>query len=501
MTAQTAPNPMIAVPDSTAAAPAQGTARLAAPPAGFTLALASAVLAFSMMQTLLVPALPVFAEQLGVDGATAGWILTAYLLSGAIAAPVIGSLGDRFGHRRTLVVAMLVFVLGAALAAASALIPAAAAFPLLLVGRVLQGSATASFPLAVAIVRVRLTGRAQASAIGWLSGTLGLGAGLALVVGGAITDLLSWPWLFIAGGALGLVSVLLVLWRVSAVTSRAAGSRPDWAGIVLLVTTLLPLLLVVSQGARWGWSAPSTIALAVVAVLSLVALVLVERRVAAPLVDPALVTHRALAATNVLTLFLGFIPYAFYVGLPVLLQASVLPSGSVLPGASGVGHGLGVTATGAALLPGAVLVFLGGRFAPWLLGRLSGRVVAAIALGVMVIGGVGIAARPDSLAVVIGFFCLIGLGNGIGFAVIAELIAGNVPPAGIGAALGVNGVLRTVGSAFGTPIATLVLTTVGVTAGGQSGVETFRVLFGIAAAVSLVGVAAAFLVPAPRRER
>ncbi|WP_053386867.1 MFS transporter [Leucobacter japonicus] len=494
MTAQTAPNPTIAAPD--AAAPARGTlAPGIAPPAGFTLALASAVLAFSMMQTLLVPALPVFAEQLGVDGATAGWILTAYLLSGAIAAPVIGSLGDRYGHRRTLVVAMLVFVLGAALAAASALIPVAAAFPLLLVGRVLQGSATASFPLAVAIVRVRLTGRAQASAIGWLSGTLGLGAGIALVVGGAITDLLSWPWLFIAGGALGLVSVLLVLWRVPAAALRATGSRPDWAGIVLLVTTLLPLLLVVSQGARWGWGAPATIALAVVAVLSLVALVLVERRVAAPLVDPALVTHRALAATNVLTLLLGFIPYAFYVGLPVLLQASVLP------GASSAGHGLGVTATGAALLPGAVLVFLGGRFAPWLLGRLSGRVVAAIALAVMVIGGVGIAARPDSLAMVIGFFCLIGLGNGIGFAVIAELIAGNVPPAGIGAALGVNGVLRTVGSAFGTPIATLVLTIVGVTAAGQPGVETFRMLFGIAAAVSLVGVAAAFLVPAPRRER
>ncbi|MBC9943717.1 MFS transporter [Leucobacter sp. cx-328] len=454
--------------------------------AGLTLALASAVLAFSMMQTLLVPALPVFAAELQVDSATAGWILTAYLLSGAIAAPVIGSLGDRFGHRRILILAMLIFVAGAALAAI------ATTLPLLLAGRVLQGAATASFPLAVAIVRLQLVGSAQATAIGWLSGTLGLGAGLALVVGGAVVDFLSWPWLFIVGGALGLLSIVLVIWQVPGATVPAVDARPDWAGIVLLVTTLLPLLLVVSQGASWGWGSPIILGLAVVAVISLVALVLVERRVAAPLVDPRLVTHRALAATNLLTVFLGFIPYVFYVGMPVLLQASP---------AHGVGHGLGVTATGVALLPGAILVFLGGRLTPWLLGRMSGRGIAALALGVMLVGGAGVAVRPESLWVIVVFFSLIGLGNGIGFAVIAELIAGNVPAAGLGAALGVNGVLRTVGSALGTPIATLVLTTVGLTAVGTPGTGTFSALFGAAAVVSFIGVIAAFLVPKPKPKR
>ncbi|UOR02276.1 MFS transporter [Leucobacter allii] len=454
-----------------------------ATPARLTVALAAAVLTFSMMQTLIVPALPVFSAELGLDSATVGWVLTAYLLSGAVAAPVIGSLGDRYGHRRTLVAAMLVFVLGAVLAAC------AQGLPLLLAGRVLQGAATASFPLAVAIVRSRLSGRAQAGAIGWLSGTLGLGAGLALVIGGAITDLLSWQWLFAVGGALGLLSVLLVLRSVPETSRAATAGSQDWPGIALLVVALLPLLLVVAQGARWGWGSPIVLGLAGLAILGLVGLVFVERRRAHPLIDPALVTHRALAATNALTLFLGFVPYAFYVGLPALLQAP----------AAGIGQGLGVTATGAALLPGAVLVFLGGRAAPWLLGRLSGRVVAALALAVMLLGGAGIALAPGSLPAIVGFFCLIGLGNGIGFAVIAELIAGNVAPAGLGAALGVNGVLRTVGSAFGTPISTLVLTTVGASATGEAGEGGYRALFLIAAAVSLVGAIVAFLVPAPKR--
>ncbi|MEB4615179.1 MFS transporter [Leucobacter sp. M11] len=452
-------------------------------PRGMILALASAVLAFSMMQTLLVPALPVFAADLGIDAATAGWLLTAYLLSGAVAAPVIGSLGDRYGHRRVLMIAMLVFVAGAALAGLGT------ALPVILAGRVLQGSATASFPLAVAIVRGRMVGRDQAVAIGWLSGTLGLGAGLALVVGGAVTEIANWPWLFGIGGLLGLASVLLVARFVPA----SAPGRPapqDLAGIALLTLVLLPLLLVISQGARWGWLSWPTLALAALTLVALIALIAVERRVAQPLIAPELVTNRALAATNLLTLFLGFVPYLFYVGLPVLLQA----------GAGGqIGHGLGVTATGAALLPGAVLVFLGGRFTPALLARISGRAVAGLALAVMLVGSLGIACWPGSLGAIIGFFCLIGLGNGIGFAVIAELIAGHADRAGLGAALGFNGVLRTVGSAFGTPVTTLVLTAVGVSALGSPGEGTFRALFLLASAVSLVGVFAAWLIPARRR--
>lgn len=454
-----------------------------AAPRGMVFALASAVLAFSMMQTLLVPALPVLSADLGLDSATAGWVLTAYLLSGAIAAPVIGSLGDRYGHRRVLIIAMLVFVAGAALAGLSG------SFAVMLLGRVLQGAATASFPLAVAIVRARLVGRDQAVAIGWLSGTMGLGAGLALVVGGAITEAASWPWLFALGGGLGLLSVLLILRRVPR-SHPGAPVAQDLPGIALLTLVLLPLLLVISQGARWGWLAPLTVGLAALTLLALIGLIAVERRVSAPLIAAELVTNRALVATNLLTLFLGFIPYLFYVGLPVLLQAAPEVT---------IGHGLGVTATGAAMLPGAVLVFLGGRFTPALLARISGRQVAALALAVMLVGSIGIALWPGSMAAIIGFFCLIGLGNGIGFAVIAELIAGHANRAGLGAALGFNGVLRTVGSAFGTPVTTLVLTSVGISALGAPGTATFRVLFLIAAAVSLVGVLAAWLIPARRQ--
>lgn len=251
-------------------------ARPTTPPVrGLVPALAAAVLAFSMMQTLLVPALPVLASDLGVGGVGAGWILTSSLLSGAIAAPVIGALGDRWGHRRALLAALAVFAAGGAVAGL------AGSLPVMLAGRVLQGAGTAAFPLAVAIVRSQLWGARQGATIGWLSGTMGLGAGLALVVGGVVTEALGWHWLFALGSGLGLLAGALILIAVPA--EPAVGSaRIDWAGTALLAVTLLPLLLVVSQGGRWGWASPATIGLGALAVGAGAALLAVERRVETP---------------------------------------------------------------------------------------------------------------------------------------------------------------------------------------------------------------------------
>lgn len=446
---------------------------------GLVFSLAIAVLGFSMMQTLLVPALPTFMREFGIDASLAGWILTSYLLCGAVAAPILGSLGDRYGHRRMLLFTLAIFVVGGVLAAFAWSLPA------LLVGRVLQGASTATFPLALAIVRRHTDGPRQRSATGWLSGTLGLGAGAALVIGGVIVEHTSWHYLFVAGAAMGVLSIALVLLFVPAST-RGQAARTDWPGTALLTVGLLALLLAISQGGSWGWASAAVLGLFLLAAVALTALVLVERRTAAPLIDVRTLARPALAVTNGLTLFLGFIPYLFYVGLPVLLQGDP---------AAGFGQGFTVTQTGLALLPGAILVFLGGRFAPWLIARTSSKLTALLALSVMGVGSIGIAVVPDSLWVIVAFFSLVGLGNGIGFAVVSDLVASLAPRTEIAAALGVNGVLRTVGSALGAPIATAVLTSVAVAANGASTLGSFSALFVIGAVVSVAGAVFSLTLP------
>lgn len=469
----TAPTPITPQPETPA--PARGSR-------GLVFALAIGVLSFSMMQTLLVPALPTFMVEFGIDASLAGWILTSYLLCGAVAAPILGSLGDRYGHRRILLATLGTFVAGGVLAAL------APTLPVLLVGRVLQGASTATFPLALAIVRRHTEGQAQRSATGWLSGTMGLGAGAALVVGGVIVESLSWHWLFVTGAAMGILSIVLAVIFVPA-SQRGQAARTDWPGTVLLSVGLLALLLAISQGGSWGWGSASVLGLVALALAALTALVLVERRTEAPLIDVRTLARPALAITNGLTLFLGFIPYLFYVGLPVLLQANP---------AAGFGQGFTVTQTGIALLPGAILVFLGGRFAPWLIGRTSSKFTALIALGVMGIGSLGVALAPQSLTVIVVFFSLVGLGNGIGFAVVSDLVASIAPRTEIAAALGVNGVLRTVGSALGAPISTTVLTSVSVAASGASTLGSFTALFVIGAVVSGAGALFSLALPAQR---
>ncbi|WP_395244432.1 MFS transporter [Agromyces sp. MMS24-K17] len=448
----TRPSPVVA------ADPSPGVSRR------IVVALALAVLAYSLMQTLLVPALPVFADGFGLDAAGSGWVLTSYLLSGAVAAPILGSLGDRFGHRRLLVVSLVVFAVGGVVCAL------APGFGVLLAGRVLQGASTATFPLALAIVRRHLPAAGQRTAVGWLSGTIGLGAGVALVLGGLIVQLLSWPWLFILGTGLGLLALLLVMRWVPA-SHRGAGTRTDWVGGALLVVGLLALLLAVSQGGKWGWTSPVTLLLAVVAAAGIAGLVLVELRVAQPLVDMRVLARPVLLLTNGLTLFLGFVPYLFYVGLPVLLESG-----------TGAGHGLDVATAGLVMLPSAVLVFLGGRMAPALATRMRTPVVAALSMALMGLGAAGAALAPSSLIAVIGSFALLGLGQGVGFAVVAELVSQLAPRSEVASAVAVNGVLRTVGSALGAPITALFLVDAAVGAG------EFAALFAFAALVSMVGV-------------
>lgn len=435
------------------------------------LSLAVAVLAFSMMQTLLVPALPTFMGEFGIDAPQAGWILTSYLLCGAVAAPILGSLGDRYGHRKVLILTLAIFVAGSVLAAV------AGSFAFLLLGRVLQGASTATFPLALAIVRRHTSGAPQRAAFGWLSGTLGLGAGAALVIGGVVLEALSWQWLFVIGALMGAAALMLVVFVVPA-SAKGSATRTDWAGTVLLVVGLVSLLLGISQGGGWGWASWPVLGLFLLAAASLSALVCVELRTTTPLIDMRTLARPALAVTNGITLFVGFIPYVFYIGLPVLLQA---------PPASGFGHGFTVTETGLALLPGAILVFLGGRFAPLLIGRVGPKSTATLAFALMAVGGIGVAIAPGSVAMVVVFFSLVGLGNGIGFSVCADLVARLSPRDEVAAAMGVNGVLRTVGSALGAPIATVILATVAVSASGTATMVSFSTLFIVAAVVSALG--------------
>src|SRR6478735_3385287 len=199
----------------------------------------------SLQQTLVVALLPSFAELLGVSGDDVAWLITATLLTSAVATPVVARLADMYGKRLMMMVCIALMVSGSLPALSSG------SFLLLIIGRSLQGFSAALIPVGISIMRDELPREKVSSAIALMSATLGIGGALGLPLGGLMFSRLGWSSVFwlsvVVGVAIG-VAVLLVV-PESGVKTRG---RFDVLGALMLSLALTCLLLVVSKGARWS---------------------------------------------------------------------------------------------------------------------------------------------------------------------------------------------------------------------------------------------------------
>src|SRR3954463_7673886 len=256
------------------------------------------VVAFTLSQTTVAPALPHIQSSLGITEAAVTWTLTAYLVSASVMTPIIGRLGDMFGKKRLLMVTLVAFAIGSALSAV------APSIGVLIAGRVIQGAAGGLFPLAFAIIRDELPRDKVASSIGIVSSITGIGGGVGLVLGGVIVDHASWHWIFWVSLAITLVALVAPGLRVPESPITTPG-RVDYGGAALLAVGLAAPLIGVSQSSTWGWGDPRTIGLVTLGIPFLAGLVAYERRQPQPLLDMATLSRRPVLATNAATAFIG----------------------------------------------------------------------------------------------------------------------------------------------------------------------------------------------------
>jgi EmrB/QacA subfamily drug resistance transporter len=436
--------------------------------------LAVACLCLSLLQSMISPALGAVAGALHVSPADAAWALTAFLLSASVATPIIGRLGDVYGKRR-----LLLAVLG--VVAAGTLVSAlATSLGVLIAGRVVQGIGAGIFPLAFAIIRDELPRERIAGSIGLISAILGLGSGLGVVLAGVIVDSLSIHWLFwIPLAAIVLVLAGAVAW-IPESPIRAQASI-NWAGAGLMSAGLATVLLAVSRTGAWGWGDTRTVAMFAAGLALVAAWVASETRSPSPLVDMRMMRLRGVWPVNLLGALLGFGLFSALVLIPQFAQS---------PDA---GFGDSVTVSGLLLLPLSLVMLLVGPLA----GRLEARVgprIPALAGGVATLAG---------FAVVLGFHdsrpplllasSLLGLGIGLAFAAMANLIVQAVPLHQTGVATGMNTVARMVGGAFGAQITAALVAGAPATDGYDHAFQAIVVALALA-------VAAALAISAGRRE-
>ena len=439
-------------------------------------------LAFAVLQSLVAPALSTIGRDLHASTADTSWMLTAYLLSASVLTPILGRLGDMVGKRRVLIGVLAVLAVGTLLAA---LAPNLA---VLIVARALQGAAGAILPLSIGIVRDELPKEKVSVTVGLLSAIFGIGAGVGIVAAGPIVEHLSWHWLFWLPLVLVVVALLGAIFGMPESPVRTPG-KLDIAGATILSAALVALLLAISKGQTWGWGEPKTLGLLALGVVALIAFVIVEHRVAEPLIDMKLMRLRGVWATDLVALILGFAMFGTFLLVPTLLQ---------LPAATGYGFGKSVSESGLFLLPTVVMMVVFGPLAgllnrrfgpkvPMFLGAAS--VVAAFALPALAHGAIW---------QVLASGILTGAGIGLAFAAMSNALIETVPAAQTGEATSVNTIARTIGSSIGTAVVAAVITS-NSTPRGLPLDAAFTNGFWVCAGVAVLAVVSSLILPAMRR--
>ncbi len=447
---------------------------------GALVALLAAVLSFSVLQTMVVPALPDLRRDLHASPAATGWVLSAFLLTSAAATVIVSRLGDLYGNKPLMLVSLGILGLGTLLAGLSTSIG------VLVAARAVQGLGAATFPLAFGLVRELFPRDRVPVVVGTISGMSGIGFGVGLVVPGPILDTLGWPSIFWVTLVLIAVAFAAVALAVPGGGHRAGG-RVDWTGAVLLTVGLTALLLALGR-AHAGVS-PTLLGLVLVGLAAFGGFAVVERRVVDPLIDLAILGRRAVGVAHVVALLFGLGIYGAFSLVPQLVQA---------PSSTGYGFGATATTSGLFLLPLAVSMLLagpvGGRLGVRWGNRATLVLACCVATGGFVVLAVGLG-RPWAVAAGAG---VLGVGAGLAFSSIVNLVVDAVDPRDTGQVTGVNTILRTVGGALGAQLATTVLAA-SLVGGGLPARWGYEAAFTVSAGA--LAVAALVTLAAPGRSR
>ncbi|MFG3441938.1 MFS transporter [Nonomuraea sp. NPDC047897] len=400
--------------------------------------LAFAVAVGTLQMTAVVPMLPVLQRQLAVPLTSASWTLTAALLSGAVAIPLLARLGDLYGRRPVALAALGLLVTGSLLSAM------ATTLPLVIAGRVLQGMAAPLLPLAMGIVRQRVSRALLPTAIGVLSAMMGVGSGAGMILAGLVGG--TYQALFWILAALGAVALALVALLVPEPVRPAPGGRPDLAGAALVTGWLVCLLLAISKGASWGWTSAPTLGLLAACAALVAAWVTTARRTPSPLIEISMLLHRATVGATVASLLIGFALFGTITTLSSVAQGTL---------------GASVLQVGLYLLPTALLMLAVSLSAGRLMRRFSASSLVGAGSSLVAVATLWLSVSHGGSADLYGAATVLGLGIGLAYAALGTMAVEHVAPAETAAAGGVNALVRVIGSSLAGAVSAAVLSGAG----------------------------------------
>lgn len=441
----------------------------------------------ALMQSLVIPIQGELAGLLGTTPSTASWVVTATLLSAGVTMPVAGRLADLLGKKPVLVASAAVLVVASLVCAVSST-PGP-----MIVGRVLQGVAMGYIPVAISLVREVTPPHLTNTAVAGVSATLGVGGALGLPLAAWIAQSADWHVLFWVSAGLAAIMTVLTVTVVPHVHDRHPG-RLDVVGTIGLAVGLVALLVGVSKGSGWGWTSPATLGAVLGGLVVLVLWGAYELRQDDPLVDLRTTAQRPVLLTNVAALLIGF---------GMMAQSIVVPQLLEMPAATGYGLGQTILQAGLWMAPAGLMMMLFTPVSSRLLSRVGGRLTLALGAGVLALGYVLAVFLTDAPWQLMVATCVASAGVGIGYAAMPTLILENVPSSEAASGVGVNALMRSMGTTVAGAVMAMVLTSqTTVLAPGAAAIpshDAFRLCFLLGAAAAAVGALVTLLVPRASR--
>jgi EmrB/QacA subfamily drug resistance transporter len=438
--------------------------------------ISSIALFMAALDNLVVTtALPVIRDSFQANLSELEWIVNAYTLTFAVLLLTGAALGDRFGRKRMFVIGLAIFTTGSAIAALSNSVE------MLIAARAIQGVGGAILtPLSLTILSAAVPPERRAVALGAWGAVAGLAIAIGPLVGGAIAEGLAWQWIFWLNVPIGLIAIPLSL----AFLTETFGpkQRLDLPGLAIITAGLFSLVYGLVRGNELGWGSTEIVAALTLGVAGILAFIGWEARTAEPMLPLRLFRSRTFSAANIASLFMYFGMFGSIFLLAQFFQ---------------VVQGYSPFQAGLRTLPWTIMPIFVAPTAGYLSTRTGTRplIVTGLALQAIALAWISAVATPTvAYEAIVPAFVLAGIGMGLFFAPIANVVLSAVRPEEEGKASGANNAIREIGGVFGVAVLASVFSASGSYVSGEAFVDGLVPALRVGAVAVAVGAVAALAI-------
>ena len=399
------------------------------------LTLLSILLLINFVETMVTPALPTIQSDFGTTEELVSWVTSAFTITAAVGSPILGKVADVHGKKKTMIIILLIYAVAVFIAGLSPNIY------VLIFARAIQGFGFAAFPISIAIITEILPREKVAQAQGVLSATFGIGTALGLSVGAIIDQDLGWQAAF----HIAFVGSLLLIGLAAKVLPESnvrVKESIDLVGMTLLALGSSLILVYISEGNSWGWLSPNEIFLIVTGGVLIYAFVIWETIAKEPMMKLELFKIRNFAVANFVGIVTGIAMFLLFFGVIYYAQ---------LPWPFGLG--LDQISAGMSLAPGTLSMLVIGPLAGRTLNKTGPKPILMIGGVVLMLGFyLNLVNRATVLDITLNGV-VVTAGMVLMMIPLVNMVAVSLPPQARGVGLGMNTLIRQMGSSIGPVLA------------------------------------------------